>query len=467
MVDDPLRSVRSFRKALLSATLGAMGCSGSSFVPETAPVAVGESLLADATYVAFIVPISAEAGFGGERGPAIVHERGDSHCRQLAEVLTQRSNEGTSPQDPLPPIEGCSPDAMALLLGHADTNGKVVVALTPTGQRVIRSSDLGTIDSPSEALLAVWFSHQYDLTFPADEKQDLGSVAAGYARAKGGAFQVIASEERRGDPIDDEEMMDECPRYERKHYRVVLEVARDGTMRVVSDELMREWVEHVRCRPLGRRPEHFAWEETGGGLEEHLACAMHHEAESVRAFLRLERELEAHGAPDAWIEKAHRAAEEERRHAAMVGVLAHELGGWTLSPYFATDELPVRDLEAVALENAVEGCVLEAYAAMVAQHQALRATDPRVRRHFATIADDELGHAALARACHGFFLDRLDPDARARVQLAMRRACEDLRDDVVSDPTTGVLGEPDALHAAQLVDALSSWLAGPVSSGLT
>ena len=50
----------------------------------------------------------------------------------------------------------------------------------------------------------------------------------------------------------------------------------------------------------------------------------------------------------------------------------------------------------IALENAVEGCVREGYAAIVAALQARRAPAPAFRTTMAAIADDEAAHAQLA-----------------------------------------------------------------------
>jgi hypothetical protein len=125
------------------------------------------------------------------------------------------------------------------------------------------------------------------------------------------------------------------------------------------------------------------------------------EAASVPAFVRLARELEHHGAP-ALAARARAAARDEVRHARAV---ATAFG--VRVPRVRVHPLPLRDLDAIAVDNAVEGCSGETLGAAVALHQSLHA-DPPWRPLFAAIAADELRHAQLA-----WDIDRwLGPHAR-------------------------------------------------------
>ncbi len=83
-----------------------------------------------------------------------------------------------------------------------------------------------------------------------------------------------------------------------------------------------------------------------------------------------------------------------------------------------SDHLPVRTLAESALDNATEGCVMEAFAAMEAVHQGQHASTPRLRAHFAAVAEDELDHAALSLACHEYFMARLSPVVAADIDAA-------------------------------------------------
>jgi hypothetical protein len=89
---------------------------------------------------------------------------------------------------------------------------------------------------------------------------------------------------------------------------------------------------------------------------------------------------------------------------------------------------PVRDIEVVARENAVEGCVRETYAALLACRQARAATDPAIRAAMTGIARDETRHAALAWAVDRWSQALLAPAARRRVREARHEALDRLVD---------------------------------------
>ncbi len=183
------------------------------------------------------------------------------------------------------------------------------------------------------------------------------------------------------------------------------------------------------------------------------------EAASVPAFVFLARELEGHLAPRELIAAARAAVGDEIRHAALVGGLARRFGG---QPAPAQVEAQAaRSLEALAIENAVEGCVRETWGAALALRQSLAARDPEVRVAFAAIARDELRHAALGWAIDRWARTRLDDAARARVTLARAAAARALLDEP-PDPEMPLLGLPDSREyralRARVHDAL--WAGG-------
>jgi hypothetical protein len=187
------------------------------------------------------------------------------------------------------------------------------------------------------------------------------------------------------------------------------------------------------CTGGGRRPAGLrAFTPRGGTpMARHLARAAYLEAASVPAFERLARELEAHGAPEGLRRRALRAAADEVRHAAKVTELASREGAQARVPRPRVrppraSAGSLRSLEAVARENAVEGCVHETFAAAVALAQAARAVDPRVRAAMKGIAADEVRHAALAWAVARWAEARLPPGAKRRVEAARRRAARAL-----------------------------------------
>ena len=147
---------------------------------------------------------------------------------------------------------------------------------------------------------------------------------------------------------------------------------------------------------------------------EWLAQAAWLEGASVYAFVRLARELEAHGAPKDLVARARRSARDEARHARMMRALAKKRG--IDAPRARAPRAPVRDLESVARENAIEGCVGETYGALLAAHRAEHDADPEMREVMAEIAPDELRHAALGWSVAEWAEGKLTPEARARVR---------------------------------------------------
>lgn len=171
-------------------------------------------------------------------------------------------------------------------------------------------------------------------------------------------------------------------------------------------------------RPLGHVEE--AAEHTLGGFLAHCA---HLEAASVIAFEQLARQLSELGAPEALQRRCRQAAEEERRHADTIGALARQNGSG-VPP--ALHQPVSEDIEAIALQNAVEGCVSETWAALVAGWKARHATDPALRAAYARIAIDEMRHAQLAWDLHTWLLSRLSADAQTRVESARQAAIDAL-----------------------------------------
>lgn len=177
----------------------------------------------------------------------------------------------------------------------------------------------------------------------------------------------------------------------------------------------------------GRRPAGWAPAARGGrvALGEHLARCAELEHASVFAFLRLARELDELGAPRALSAAARRAAMDEIRHTALMSGLARALGA--IPPPVEVATAAGRSTGDIAEENAAEGCVREAYGALVATWQAAHASDPLVAAAQSIIAPDERGHARLARAVDRFLAPRLSSAERRRVSDARRAALADLR----------------------------------------
>ena len=189
------------------------------------------------------------------------------------------------------------------------------------------------------------------------------------------------------------------------------------------------WQGGIGCPVEGRRPAGLALPAGGAARTvagAWLAEAAWLEAASIHAFLHLARELTSHGAPGWLVKCALGAARDEVRHTAMMTRLATRYGA---VPAAAQVSLPgPRSLEALAIENAAEGCVRETWGAVLALWQSRHARDPEVRAAFALIARDEIRHAGLAWEVDRWVRPQLDEAARARVDAARDAAARELVD---------------------------------------
>jgi hypothetical protein len=212
----------------------------------------------------------------------------------------------------------------------------------------------------------------------------------------------------------------------------------------------------------GRRPEGLlvaARPESASGVGDLLARIAHLERASVVAFEVLSRELEAHEAPRALRSRAKRAARDEVRHARVMGALARRAGARV--PRVRIEPHALRDLEAIAIENAVEGCVRETFGAAVAMLQAESAVDEEVRTAMSRIAEDEARHAQLSWDIAAWIEPNLDEAARKRVTDARRSAVADLTREIAVMPSRQVaqtLGLPTSSQAAPILEELRQQL---------
>jgi hypothetical protein len=219
------------------------------------------------------------------------------------------------------------------------------------------------------------------------------------------------------------------------------------------------------CVTTGRRPPNLL--DPNGPIARNPLAALFSgaarlEAASVPAFRLLARELSAHGAPARLVRAARAAACDEVRHTRATAALARRYGAEPVKPVIG--KLPrARSLAAIAVENAVEGCVRETYGALVALWQARTAADPAVAAAMGPIARDETRHAELARKVADWSTPRLAPAARRRVSDARARAFAELRVEAtrpVPAALVALAGLPSPKTAARLLDALEPEVVG-------
>lgn len=318
-----------------------------------------------------------------------------------------------------------------------DGRARILVTTKGSEVAVIDSREkllaaLGTIDAPAKA----WLVAQ---TLGYQATCDTGWVAS----AQGGwVLRTVF-------------LVSDCPM---QYADVALLVQPDGSVKELERKLR---AETGGC--AGRRPEGLVPALPSSAASEvgrHLAMLAHLEAASVHAFRVVREELIHHGAPSALVAAASRALRDEVRHAAMMKRLAHRYGA-EVSPA-RVEERPLRSLEAMALENAREGCVRELYGALEATWQAEAAEDEAIARAMRRIARDETRHAELSLAIAEWLSDRLDEDANARVAAAEREAFAELEGELAarrSAALTTLAGLPSAEQSCVLVRRLELALA--------
>jgi hypothetical protein len=194
-------------------------------------------------------------------------------------------------------------------------------------------------------------------------------------------------------------------------------------------------------------------------LQAYFSATTALECAAITAFERLADELEHYNAPTELVTRSRASANDERRHTRMMASLAARHGA-VVTPEKPTGGAP-RALQAIARENAVEGCVRETYAALLAHWQADHACDPEVAQVYRVIAEDETRHAQLAWDVALWIEPKLDADERVLLDSERVVAVTTLlREMTIAIPSELVrrVGVPDATAASRLIRGLAKHL---------
>jgi hypothetical protein len=197
-------------------------------------------------------------------------------------------------------------------------------------------------------------------------------------------------------------------------------------------------------------------------IDDYLARSAELEAAAVVAFQVLEAELCAHGAPQRLLERTRAAARDEVLHARLMQRLAARFGGEVTPRSIRVG--PIRDLEQVALENALEGCVAETWGCLLGMHQALHATHARLRSAYRRIAADEARHAQLSWDVADWAERQLPASAASRVAERRARAVSELSRGLASETLPGPLERQLGLPGADARQKLFAQLRARVWS---
>ncbi|MEO8874306.1 MAG: ferritin-like domain-containing protein [Polyangiaceae bacterium] len=210
----------------------------------------------------------------------------------------------------------------------------------------------------------------------------------------------------------------------------------------------------------GRRPNGLVsrmTQEMGtSAIGKYFASTAYLEAASILAFQNLRRELRHFGAPEYLIAGAARAERDEVKHARLTARIAKRNGA-TITRARVRSGRRRRSLEEVAIENVVEGCVRETFAALLALEQADRATHSELAAVLEEIAIDETRHAALAWSVAAWADAQLDAGARARIETAKKKAISDLEEELAAEPDADLvrmIGLPNATEQKRLLHQL-------------
>lgn len=321
--------------------------------------------------------------------------------------------------------------------------------VTTAGDRVTRYVTrkellefLGSINTPQEVLLLLAYDG-YTITCGDASSTTPPELDAPEVAPSGDGFEATVGS-----------VVDECPV---TYAQVELRVSPDGTVKELSREALPP---SNAC--AGRRPE--GWLGIGArtassAIADHFTRMAELEAASVIAFEVLARELEHHDAPQALIVRARAARSDEVRHAERTRALAARFGARVCEPEVAAR--PLRGLEALALDNAIEGCVRETYGAAVGCYQARTASDPEIAALMAELSRDELQHALLALDIDAWLQARLCDAARERVAAARETAVAQLSLELGAEPDgplQTLAGLPSACAAQRIHAALQAEL---------
>lgn len=311
-------------------------------------------------------------------------------------------------------------------------------ALTVARGEMQFASVLGTIDSPKKAALMAWQAG-YNIWCSGDltssvTRVDGGWLVAGYQQSGGCGSPWVTT-------------------------RYTIRVLDAGTVSVDGSEVVRE-EEDFGC--IGRRPSGMragAPSMSTGDVGAFFANVTRLEASAVVAFDLLFDELEGLGAPAALLDEVRVARADEVRHTDAMARIARRYGAEPGT--VRVEPTGPRSAYAIALENAVEGCVRETFGALVGAHQAGTAADPVIAQAMRDVADDEMRHAELSWAIAGWLEPRLTGEERAAIARAKREALAMLREEAGTEHAAALVeraGLPTPAIAVEMVDSLAATL---------
>lgn len=217
----------------------------------------------------------------------------------------------------------------------------------------------------------------------------------------------------------------------------------------------RNYLRKSGCPIPGRMPNEcniaFVQPSNSQLLGNYFANMATMETAAITAFRYLAQELKAYAAPQVLIDLAEAAILEETEHAEMAGLLAAAYAGQTAT--LAIADFKLRSLYEIALENALEGCIHETFAAACGWWQAECAAHAIFRTVISHITEEETRHAALSWAIHAWVMPQLSTAQQAHIRQAQLEAITNLEASFQQETDLSLqheLGLPSPAETTQL-----------------
>ncbi|CAN95898.1 hypothetical protein predicted by Glimmer/Critica [Sorangium cellulosum So ce56] len=183
----------------------------------------------------------------------------------------------------------------------------------------------------------------------------------------------------------------------------------DGAPLIANARPSSDWIDAVATIPEadpGRR----------GALSDRWLRAALAEHSSIVAFERLAGVLSGLGAPEALVDRARSAMDDERRHARDAFSLAAAYSGEMVGPGpLPVPDAPPPSVDALAIETFFDGCVGETLAARQASAALAGCRVPAACEALERVAIDERRHAELAWDMLAWLWPRTSVRARAAI----------------------------------------------------
>lgn len=188
----------------------------------------------------------------------------------------------------------------------------------------------------------------------------------------------------------------------------------------------------VRCNREGSCAIPGRWTSIAGpkplalaySIQEEMKRRVKCEAVAVIAFERLAFELKAYQAPIELLAKIQVAIEDEKRHTSNFSSVCLAQN-WEIEEditHIQVSQYPVRSLLELAIENAIEGCVGESFAALENLYQSHFAKNQTIKALHQSIVFDEIAHAELSWQIHDWINQQLPIHEKVLLQEALVQA---------------------------------------------